>query len=75
LEENASLLYKTFLEKFDLSLAKSFLQIIPEDSHKHSLLLKSVFESIGKKEKTRKWKNWKSLNPDSRIRSLPPTSL
>jgi hypothetical protein len=48
LEENTSLLCKTFLEKFDPPLAKSFLQIIPEDSKRHSLLLKSVFESMGK---------------------------
>jgi hypothetical protein len=55
LEENTSLLCKTFLEKFDPPLAKSFLQIIPEDSQRHSLLLKSVFESMGKiVEKTEK---------------------
>jgi rubrerythrin len=50
MEENASLLYKAFSEKIEIPLVKSFLQSIAEDSHKHSILLKSVFESMGKKE-------------------------
>ena len=53
MEENASLLYKTFSEKIEIPLVKSFLQSIAEDSHKHSILLKSVFESMGNKEKTK----------------------
>jgi len=51
MEEDASLLYNVFSEKIEIPLVKSFLQSIAEDSHKHSILLKSVFESMGKKEK------------------------
>jgi rubrerythrin len=51
MEEDASLLYNMFSGKIEIPLVKSFLQSIAEDSHKHSILLKSVFESMGKKEK------------------------
>jgi rubrerythrin len=51
LEENAFLLYKAFSGKIEMPLVKSFLLSIAEDSHKHSMLLKGVADSMGKPEK------------------------
>jgi rubrerythrin len=53
LEENAFLLYKAFSDKIEIPLVKSLLLSIAEDSHKHSLLLKGVVNSMATKEKPR----------------------
>jgi rubrerythrin len=48
LEDNAFLLYQALAAKVEAPLVKSFLLQIATDSHKHSIALKGVSESIAK---------------------------
>jgi rubrerythrin len=50
LESNTNLLYITIADKIDEPLVKSLFQEIAVDSHKHSLILKGISESISQPE-------------------------
>jgi rubrerythrin len=50
LENNSSLLYSGMAEKIDMPLIKALFEEIALDSHKHSLILKGVGETIAKSE-------------------------
>ena len=51
MEENAFLFYKAFSDKIEIPMVKSFLLSIAVDSHKHSMLLKGIVDSMAKQEK------------------------
>ena len=52
LEEKTSMLYDALGDKIEMPLFKSLLLSIASDSHKHSILLKGVAESIASKDKS-----------------------
>ena len=68
LESSTSLLYNTIADKVELPLVKSLFKEIAIDSHKHSVILKGVSESIAHSEGAQKecekkiGESWRMIN-------------